>query len=287
MATAPGQIKYVKLLDGGLVDNYRLAGFTVARLASETPFGPLAPQEAVRAAALFVHGGQFGSRALRPMGANYSRSDRCRPNHGRLRYRDRGRRGRQLLGLRCDHEGLEKFPGALALRLVGSRSPPLWGGAGVELQRCAVFIGRVGFDGLSPDRAAALNRVETRLKLPPDQVDMLIAAGRDALSAKFEVPRLSRLVRLRQAAGLEADPPAPGGDAIFGIADDRLIHGVSAIVFIGRSRRPPPAEAELVAVCLCRSRIGIADIRPLLLCTKSCGETTRAALEGTRRLTEG
>jgi len=37
-----------KLLDGGLVDNYGLAGFTIARLASETPFGPLAPQEAVK-----------------------------------------------------------------------------------------------------------------------------------------------------------------------------------------------------------------------------------------------
>ena len=43
-----GEIKYVKLLDGGLVDNYGLAGFTIARLASDTPFGPLAPQEAVK-----------------------------------------------------------------------------------------------------------------------------------------------------------------------------------------------------------------------------------------------
>ena len=43
-----GEIKYVKLLDGGLVDNYGLAGFTIARLASATPDGPLAPQEAVK-----------------------------------------------------------------------------------------------------------------------------------------------------------------------------------------------------------------------------------------------
>ena len=34
---------------------------------------------------------------------------------------------------------------------------------------------------MGPQRAAALNAVETRFKLPPDQVDMLIAAGRDAL----------------------------------------------------------------------------------------------------------
>ena len=40
-----GEIKYVKLLDGGLVDNYGLAGFTIARLASSTPDGPLAPRK--------------------------------------------------------------------------------------------------------------------------------------------------------------------------------------------------------------------------------------------------
>jgi len=38
-----GEVKYVKLLDGGLVDNYGLSGFTIARLASKTPDGPLAP----------------------------------------------------------------------------------------------------------------------------------------------------------------------------------------------------------------------------------------------------
>jgi NTE family protein len=45
------------------------------------------------------------------------------------------------------------------------------------------FVGRISFDQLGPDRSAALNAVETRLKLPPDQVDMLISAGRDALKA--------------------------------------------------------------------------------------------------------
>ena len=42
-------------------------------------------------------------------------------------------------------------------------------------------MGRVAFEQLGPERAAALDAVETRFKLPPDQVDMLITAGRDAL----------------------------------------------------------------------------------------------------------
>src|ERR1700722_2722397 len=43
-----GQMPYIKLLDGGLVDNYGLSGFTIARLSAETPYGPLSPQQAVK-----------------------------------------------------------------------------------------------------------------------------------------------------------------------------------------------------------------------------------------------
>ena len=44
-----------------------------------------------------------------------------------------------------------------------------------------IFVGRIAFDQLDPDRAAALNAVETSFKLPPEQVEMVIAAGHDAL----------------------------------------------------------------------------------------------------------
>jgi NTE family protein len=44
-----------------------------------------------------------------------------------------------------------------------------------------IFVNRVGFDQLGSERAKALNAVDTRLKLPADQVDAVIAAGHDAL----------------------------------------------------------------------------------------------------------
>jgi NTE family protein len=44
-----------------------------------------------------------------------------------------------------------------------------------------IFVNRVGFDQLGLERAKALNAVDTRLKLPVDQVDAVIAAGHDAL----------------------------------------------------------------------------------------------------------
>jgi NTE family protein len=55
-------------------------------------------------------------------------------------------------------------------------APPGWNCRDVKF-----FIGRISFDQLGHERAAALNAVETRFSLPPDQVEMLIAAGRDAL----------------------------------------------------------------------------------------------------------
>jgi NTE family protein len=45
------------------------------------------------------------------------------------------------------------------------------------------FVGRVGFDQLDPARAAELEVVPTRFHLPPQQVDSVIDAGRDALRA--------------------------------------------------------------------------------------------------------
>jgi NTE family protein len=46
-----------------------------------------------------------------------------------------------------------------------------------------IRVDRVGFDQLEDARAAQLNAIPTRFKLPPEQVDMLIAAGADALRA--------------------------------------------------------------------------------------------------------
>ena len=55
-------------------------------------------------------------------------------------------------------------------------APPGWSCRDIKF-----FVGRVAFEQLGPERAAQLNAVETRFNLPPQQVDMLIDAGRDAL----------------------------------------------------------------------------------------------------------
>src|SRR3978361_1862554 len=41
-------MRYVKLLDGGLVDNFGLSGFSIGMLAAQRPFEPMTERQAVR-----------------------------------------------------------------------------------------------------------------------------------------------------------------------------------------------------------------------------------------------
>jgi NTE family protein len=176
-----GEIKYVKLLDGGLVDNYGLAGFTIARLASTTPFGPLAPEEAVKLRRFMflvvdagrAPSGKWAQTVSGPAGVDLiTASSDTATGSGAIGsysafddtmddWQD------DLVRWRCRLSEADR-------RRYGA--PPGWNCKDVKF-----FIGRIGFEELGADRATALNAVETRLKLPPEQVDLLIAAGRDAL----------------------------------------------------------------------------------------------------------
>ena len=176
-----GQVRYVKLLDGGMVDNYGLAGFTIARLASTTPYGPLEPEEAVKLRRLLflvvdsgrAPSGSWSQTVEGPSGANLitAASDTATESGAVGSYTafmDRMDDWQDLLvSWRCKLSAADR-------RRFGA--PPGWNCRDVKL-----FVGRIAFDQFGPDRAAQLNAVETAFKLPPDQVDMLIAAGHDAL----------------------------------------------------------------------------------------------------------
>lgn len=178
-----GELKYVKLLDGGIVDNYGLAGFTISLLATNAPYGPLSPREAVKLRRLLFivvdagrgPSGAWAQTVAGPSGVDLinAASDTA-TNSGAIGsytsfdgimgdWRDR------LIGWRCHLSEAERSK--------------LGVGPGWNCKDVRFFVSRVSFDQLPPDRAAALNAVETRLRLPPEQVDMLIDAGRDALKS--------------------------------------------------------------------------------------------------------
>jgi NTE family protein len=176
-----GDVKYVKLLDGGIVDNYGLAGFTIALLATNAPYGPMAPREAVKLRRLLFMvvdsgrgpSGSWAQTVAGPSGVDLinATSDTAMTSSAIGSYTsfdttmDDWRN--RLVSWRCGLSEAER-------NRLGA--PPGWNCKDVKF-----FVGRIAFDQLGPERSAALNAVETRLRLPPDQVDMLITAGRDAL----------------------------------------------------------------------------------------------------------
>ncbi len=176
-----GTVKYIKLLDGGLVDNFGLSGFTIGRESSEVPYGPLTQEQAVRLRRmlfLIVDSGQgpqgdwaqqldgpsgvdlfnavTGAALYGSVRASYTAFDATMQNWRNT-----------LIRWRCG------LPPAEAQRLRG--------GPG-DCHDLKLYIGRIGFDQLGPERAARLGAVATRFKLPTDTVDELIAAGGEALA---------------------------------------------------------------------------------------------------------
>ena len=176
-----GEVRYVKLLDGGMVDNYGLAGFTIARLASDTPYGPLEPEEAVKLRRLLflvadagrAPAGDWVKTVEGPSGANLiTASSDTATGSGAVgsysAFQDTMAQWQQsLINWRCKLSAADR-------RRYGAP-------AGWNCHDVKIFVGRVAFDQFDEARAAKLNAVVTAFKLPPDQVDMLIAAGHDAV----------------------------------------------------------------------------------------------------------
>jgi NTE family protein len=180
-----GEVRYVKLLDGGVVDNYGLAGFTTARLAATTPYGPLEPEEGVKLRRLLflvvdsgrAPSGSWAQTVEGPSGVTLvtAASDTATESGAVGSYSafqdTMNSWQHMLIDWRCGLSAADR-------RRFGA--PSGWNCRDVKF-----FIGRVSFEQFDPQRAAALNAVETRFTLPAQQVDLLIDAGRDALKSNI------------------------------------------------------------------------------------------------------
>ena len=178
-----GQMPYIKLLDGGLVDNYGLSGFTIARLSADTPYGPLSPQQAVRLRrALFLVvdaktgvAGDWINTVEGPNGVELVRAAADTAIDASV-----GASFTAFNGTMSDWQSsLIKWRcGLSAADRVKFGARPGW-----NCHDLKFYVGRLGFDQLEPARAAELETIPTRFRLPPEQVDAVIAAGQDALRA--------------------------------------------------------------------------------------------------------
>lgn len=178
-----GSTKFIKLLDGGLVDNFGLSGFTISRLSARTAHEPLSPEQAVRlrrSIVILVDAGRAPSgdwvqKVEGPTGMELvnAASDTAVQASVRSSFtafeRIMADWQRQIIAWRC---------GLSAEQRKRYGAPANWNCRDIKF-----LVNRVAFDQLGPERAKVLNAIDTRLKLPVDQVDALIVAGRDALRA--------------------------------------------------------------------------------------------------------
>jgi NTE family protein len=178
-----GSIPYIKLLDGGLVDNYGLSGFTIARLSSNTPYGPLTPKQAVklrRGMFLVVDAktgvaGNWINTVEGPSGADLVKAaadtaiDASVAGSFTAFSATMNDWQGSLIRWRCGLSAADRVK-------YGAR--PGW-----NCRDLKFYVGRIGFDQLDQARAAELELIPTRFRLPPEQVDSVISAGADALRA--------------------------------------------------------------------------------------------------------
>jgi NTE family protein len=176
-----GSVKYIKLLDGGLVDNFGLSGFTIARQSAERPYEPMTPEQAVRLRrALFLvvdagrgPAGDWAKSVEGPAGADLimAAADTAIDAGVRASYAAFERTSldwqAELIRWRCRLSADER-------RKYGA--PANW-----NCRDLKFFLGRVGFSQLGDTRAAALDAVPTRFRLPPEQVELVIGAGQESL----------------------------------------------------------------------------------------------------------
>jgi NTE family protein len=176
-----GGVRYIKLLDGGLVDNFGLSGFSIALLSATRPYEPLSLQQAARlrrvmfliADAGRAPSGDWSQHLAGPTGVDLvmATADTATEASVRASYtafvtliNDWGARVRRW---RCGLSAAERQ----RLRLP----------AGWQCNDLKIFVERVGFDQFDAERAAVLNAIPTSLALPQQSVDVLIDAGAEAV----------------------------------------------------------------------------------------------------------
>ena len=176
-----GSVPFIKLLDGGLVDNYGLSGLTIERLAAATPYGPLTAQRAVKVRRLLFlvvdagrgPSGDWAQSADGPTAPEIvqAAADTAIDSSARSSFTAFDQimaewRG-ALIHWRCGLSPSERQSYGITAK---------W-----DCRDLKFFVGRINFEQLGPKRAFALQSIPTRFKLTPDEVETLVTAGQEAL----------------------------------------------------------------------------------------------------------
>jgi len=207
----PEKVKYVKLLDGGITDNFGTIALSVARAKAANEYGPLTAEQAVRlnrllflvANAAVEADLAWTQRPSGPGGVELARSivqssmgSATRTAYDAMRL-TLDRWHADVVAYRC------ALPLSEVRRLRGTTR-------GWDCRDLKLFVGEVSFQGLPEAMRDELNRIPTRLKLKTRQVDLAIRAGRMATRQHPEFNGFLRASGLTGPALIAAaDRPAP------------------------------------------------------------------------------
>ena len=178
----PEKMRYVKLLDGAVTDNFGLTGISIARGRAQTRHAPFSEEEAValeRMVFIVSNAGReldgdwanevAGPGGLELVSAIADTAMASATREGFDAFKAAMESWQQdLIAYRCSLSSAEvrKFGG----------DPRKWNCRNLKL-----YVAELRFDQLDSQMEAKLNEVPTRLKLPREQVDLSIEAGRMAL----------------------------------------------------------------------------------------------------------
>lgn len=188
--------RYLKLVDGGVTDNLGLVSILQSRVLLDTPYGPITEHDAVslrRLLFIVVDAGQgpsadWGRELAGPSGLDIATGavDTAIESTMRMSYAYfvpmMRAWERDLVTWRCS------LPEARKAEL--RQKNPDW-----RCEDLRFSVTQISFADLAEADEAALNAIPTRLKLPPEQIDRLISAGRDAVARDTGVQRFSAAMR--------------------------------------------------------------------------------------------
>jgi NTE family protein len=178
----PNVMKYVKLVDGGVTDNFGLSSILIGRTASRTSYGPFTAQDVVRLRSMLflvvdAGRGPSGDWALEADGPSgfdmaLAATDTAIDAAARASYD-----GFRLMMSQWQQNIIEFRCGLSAEELVQF-------GVDAKTWICkdvTFNVGSVSFSDLEAKRAAKLDAIPTRLALPQEQIDDAIQGGIDAV----------------------------------------------------------------------------------------------------------
>jgi predicted acylesterase/phospholipase RssA len=191
-------LKYVRLLDGGLTDNLGISAMSLERAQATTPYAPLSAYQAVRIRHFLFIVTDAGVQNEYDWGVSQQP-----PHIGKIlrsvadtTISASTRHGfdavdlafsqwqQQLIEYRC---GLTN---AQVLRTRGTL-------VGWNCRDVVVTTEHLSFRNADPSLYRALNNIPTRLRLDKQQVDLVIQAGREAVRNNANIQKVARETRQR------------------------------------------------------------------------------------------